>query len=51
MEKRLTIRLPIKLWKQLRNLQTEGVIKSIQSAVIRTLQELVKNKPKKGSTP
>jgi len=38
----LTIRLPLELWKALRNLQTDGKIKSIQQAVVLGLQKVVK---------
>lgn len=41
MEKRLTIRLPFELWKKLRELQTDGKIKSIQQAVIAGLKKLI----------
>jgi len=36
-----TITLPLKLWKTLRNLQTEGKIKSIQQAVVQGLGKVV----------
>jgi len=39
--KNLTIRLPLDLWKKLRNLQTEGKIKSIQRAVIDGLRKII----------
>jgi len=42
MEKRLTIRIPFELWKRLRELQTDGKIKSIQEAVVDGLQKLLK---------
>ena len=41
MEKRLTIRLPFEIWKRLRELQTEGKIKSIQKAVIDGLKKVI----------
>jgi len=41
MKKTLTIRLPLDLWKKLRNLQTEGKIKSIQQAVLAGLRKVV----------
>lgn len=36
-----TIRLPFSLWKSLRNLQTEGKIKSIQQAALNGLRKVV----------
>lgn len=38
----LTIRLPLDLWKELRELQTEGKIKSIQQAAIFGLKRIVR---------
>ena len=41
MEKRLTIRIPFAIWKRLRELQTDGKIKSIQQAVVAGLKKLI----------
>ncbi len=41
--KTLTIRLPFEIWKRLRELQTDGKIKSIQEAVVQGLRKLLKN--------
>ena len=39
----LTIRIPIEIWKRLRDLQTNGKIKSIQQAAIEGLKNVIKN--------
>ncbi len=40
--KTLSIRIPHELWKKLRNLQTDGKIKSIQDAVVNGLKSIIK---------
>lgn len=40
--KRMTIRIPIELWKKIRRLEEAGKIKSIQDATIRGLEWIVK---------
>lgn len=44
MTKNMTIRIPIEIWKKLRNLQTDGKIKSIHNAVIEGLKIIMKTK-------
>ena len=41
--KRMTARIPIELWKKIRRLEESGKIKSIQDAIIRGLEWIVKN--------
>jgi hypothetical protein len=39
--KQISIRLPISLWKQLRRLQEDRIIDSIQGACVRALEEYI----------
>lgn len=41
-DKRMSIRIPLDLWKKLRELQTQGRIKSIQEACVEGLKKLTK---------
>jgi len=41
--KRMTVRIPIDLWKKIRRLEEAGKINSIQDAVIKGLEILTKN--------
>lgn len=40
--KRMTVRIPIKLWKEIRRLEEAGKIKSIQHALIIGIEYLLK---------
>ena len=42
-DKRVTIKIPFELWKSIRELQTEGKIKSIQQAAISGMDNLLKS--------
>jgi hypothetical protein len=42
-EKRVTIKIPFELWKAIRELQTEGKVKSIQHAAITGIDNLLKS--------
>lgn len=42
-DKRVTIKIPFELWKSIRELQTEGKIKSIQQAAITGMGNLVES--------
>ena len=40
-DKRVTIRIPFEIWKDLRELQTEGKISSIQEAAVTGMDRLI----------
>ena len=42
-EKRVTIKIPFDLWKEIRELQTEGKVKSIQHVAITGIDNLLKS--------
>lgn len=42
-DKRVTIRIPVEIWKSLRELQTEGKVVSIQQAAVTGMDNLVKS--------
>ncbi len=45
--KRITIRIPLDIWKKLKMLQIDGEIESIQAAVIEGLKLIIKKKERK----
>jgi hypothetical protein len=41
-DKRMTVRIPIELWKKIRRLEEAGKIQSIQDAIMRGLEWITK---------